>query len=331
MPNLTVPVQGVANALATSLDLDFAAGMLGAKPWHGEIADTRPHKGKTVIIPWTDPAKKFEKFLGPNVTNPWTINAIQTTSEPWKDSLDIDRDEMLENVYMDYRDAGRSMGEQAAMLPCDMVALALRTGGSSFGSFTWYDGKPAFAEDHPVDPRGNLPGTWRNLFKGKPFSEQSILEVWEAMAAGVMMPNGRHVSVMCNKVGVSGANFAKARKFLENSMVIQAIQSAAGPAAAFGATDNVWKGVLTPVLMETLSEVVNKVPGELDVWYMWDDRRVKPVRYYEIKKPTTTPLFSDTDAYLRTVNKYLYMGEAHGVAVVRAPWFIARVEPGVGP
>lgn len=329
-PNLNVPVQGNANILQAQIDLQYKQGIDEAKPWGKAIATERDYsRGKTIILPWTEPVKRFSKFLGEFKANPWIVDAIQTTSEPWQDNISVDRYETLENVYMDVSDTARSLGIQAAKLGDDMIALALRSSGaSSTRPFIWYDGKPVFDELHPIDPRGVIPGTWKNLYKGVPLTTQGLIDVIQQAAAGVVLPNGRRMSVRFNKLGVSGKYIATAQELCKNDLVIRAIASTLVPGGAFGASNNVLKGMLEPVIMDELADEIEGVPGEPDVFYLWDDTRTKPMQIYWIRRPYTTPVFNDADLQVRKENAYYYLAEGHGVAVVKAPWFIARCEPG---
>ncbi len=334
MSNLNLPVQGNSQILVTQLDLRYRQGFDTAVPWYktlaGEIGWSR---GQTVVMPWNEPAKRFEKFTGEFKLDPWVVDAIQAYSEPWRSNIEVDRYAYIENIYMQVGDQAASLGRQAAKLPDDMLALALRTSGASQTTpFVWYDGQPVFSEVHPNDPRNPVPGqSWANLFKGKPLTTQNIIDVWEAMADGVVLPNGRRINAYCNKIGVSPRYGMQIKKLLENERIIDTLQSTVVPGGAFGATANVLKGALSPVIMDTLSDNIQGTAGEPDVWYMWDDTKVMPATVYWIMKAKVTPMFNDNDAYLRAKNKYLYLGEGHAVAVITAPWFIARVEPNPGP
>jgi hypothetical protein len=331
-PNLNIPVQGNANILNAQVDLRYKQGFDSALPWTKQIANEIGYsKGKTIILPWTESAKRYEPFTGEFVTHPWIVDAIQTQSVPWKLNVSADRDDVVENVLMSINDEAMSMGVQSALLPCDFIALALRrTGSSSSTPFVWYDGLPVFSETHPVDPRGVISGTWKNLFKGLPLTHQNVIDVYQQMCVGIKLPNGRQINVRPNKIGASGKYAMLLEEICKNSLVIKAIASTLAPAGAYGAIDNVLRGKLEPVIMDELAQDIAGAPGEEDVWYMWDDRRTKPVTVYWVKRPYVTPLISDTDAYLRSVNAYIWAGEAHGVAVVTAPWFMGRIEPGEG-
>lgn len=329
-PNLNIPVQGNANILQAQLDLQYKQGIDEARPWYANLASERDYsRGKTVILPWTEPVKRFSKFTGEFKVNPWIVDALQVTSEAWQDNISVDRHETIENVYMDISDAARSLGIQAKKLPDDMIALALRTSGASqTRPFVWYDGKPVFDEQHPIDPRGVIPGTWKNLYKGVPLTTEGLIDVIQQAAAGVTLPNGRRMSVRFNKLGVSGKYIATAQELCKNDLVIRAISSALVPGGAFGASNNVLKGMLEPVIMDELADEIEGVPGEPDVFYLWDDSRTKPCEVYWIRRPYTTPVFNDADLAVRKENAYYYLAEGHAVAVVKAPWFIARCEPG---
>lgn len=330
-PNLNIPVKGNVNILNGLLDLRYKQGFDQAKPWTGLVASEVSYtKGKTVVMPWTEPAKRFSRFLGEFKSNPWIVDAIQTTSEPWQSNIEVDRYETIENAIMQFGDTAVSLGVQAKLLGCDMLALALRTAGSSSATpFLWYDDLPVFSEVHPVDPRGVVPGTWRNLFKGYPLTHQNVIDIYGMMCGTIKLPNGRQVNCRPNKIGASGKYAMVLEEICKNSLIIKAIQGIT--AQAFGAVDNVLRGKLEPVIMDELSQEIEGVPGEEDVWYMWDDSRTKPMTLYWIQKPYVTPITSDTDYGVRKANAYAYLGEGHGVGAVTAPWFIGRVEPSEGP
>jgi len=333
-PNLNIPIQGNTNIINSVIDVRYTEGFGQAKPWIGEIADEVMYtRGATVIMSWTEEAKRFREFDGEFRLDPWIVDAIQTTAKPWQSNIGVDRYEQIENVYMSIISQAKTLGRQAALLPCDWASLALRTNGSSSSRpFLWYDGLPAFSETHPVDPRGVIGGTWRNLYKGLPFTHQNIIDVYQSMCVGVVLPNGRQVNVRPTKLGVSGKYIIQAKKFCESDLIVSAIQSSVIPGQqAFGAERNPIQGMLAPVVMNELTQTIRDVPGEPDVWYMWDDSVVKPLTVYWILKPYVTPIVSDTDGLVRTTNTYMYLAEAHGVCVVKAPWYIARIEPGIGP
>ncbi len=329
-PNLNVPVQGNANILISQLDLRYREGFDKAQSWAKEIAEERSYtKGKTVILPWNDPAKRLSRFKAEFKTNPWIVNALQTTSEPWQSNIAVDRYETIENIYMDVGLQAKSLGNQCALLADDTIALALRTAGSSSATpFLWYDGEPVFSEQHPIDPHGVIPGTWKNLYKGVGLNTSDIIDVIQQAAVGVKLPNGRQVSVRFNKCGVSGKYIAIAKEIFSNDLVIRAIAAAVAPNGAYGASNNVLKGMIEPVIMDQLAQEIEGIPGEEDVFYLWDDRFLKPVTTYYIRRPYTTPIFNDADGMVRKENSYFYLAEGHAVSVVTAPWFIARCEPG---
>jgi len=334
-PNLSVPVQANSNALITILDTRFRAGFekAQAETWNKQLADEQTYKkGKTIVVPWSEPARRYSRYVGEFVVNPWIVSAVQTTSEPWQSNIMIDRDELIENVLMDVGPQVSSLGVQSAKLPDDIAALALRTAGSSSATpFVWYDGKPVFAEDHPIDPRGFVSGTWRNLFKGLTLSQANVVAVWSALANGVRLPNGRHIQCRPNKLGVSPKWELTARKICESDLIVEAITSTLVPNGAFAATQNNLKGMLTPVVMPELDQTIEGIPGEPDVWYLWDDRYMKPMTIYWIKKPVVVPVVNDADMRVNELNSYAYVGRAHGVGLINAPWVIGRVEPGIGP
>jgi phage major head subunit gpT-like protein len=332
--NLNLPVQGNAQILNTVVDLRYREGFENAKPWIGALADEQDYtRGKTVIIPWTDPAPRFAKFTGEFIEHPWIVDAIQTSSDPWQSNIAVDMDERIENVYMDISSQARSLGTQAKMLPCDMAALALRTQGSSSSTpFVWYDGQPAFSEVHPIDPKGLLPGTWANLFKGLPFTYENVRLVYETLCQGVVLPNGRQINVRPNKLGVPGKYILQAKEICHNDLIVRSVTTGTNTlGGSFAAINNILKGMMEPVVMNELTQTIEGIPGEPDVWYMWDDSVVKPMTMYWIRRAYVTPFTNDADYALRKANKYVYGGRGHAVGLIKAPWYIARIEPGIGP
>jgi hypothetical protein len=62
-PNLNIPVQGNANILNAQVDLRYKQGFDSALPWTKQIANEIGYsKGKTIILPWTESAKRYEPF-----------------------------------------------------------------------------------------------------------------------------------------------------------------------------------------------------------------------------------------------------------------------------
>ena len=150
------------------------------------------------------------------------------------------------------------------------------------------------------------------------------------MCVGIKLPNGRQINVRPNKIGASGKYAMLLNEITQMDAVIKAIASPVAPNGAYGPVPNVLKGRLQPVIMNELAQDIEGLPGEEDVWYLWDDTVTKPVTLYWIRKPYVTPIVSDTDLGVRQQNAYYYLGEGHGVACVTAPWFIGRMEPGLG-
>lgn len=326
LPNLQVPVQARVNLLISALDFKFRAGFASHKPWYGQMSEDKGAAGKTIVLPWADPCKRFSRFLGEFKVNPFILNAISTDCAPWHNNLLIDRDDALDQAFSIWEDQAKDMGVQSVKLGDDWTSLALRQNGATQPGFVWYDGKGVFDEAHPVDPRGVVSGTWRNLFKGVPPTTQNVIDVATSMMQGVKLPNGRTLAVRPTKIACSGALYYAFKEILKNDLVIRAINTAAGAGAGFGAATNVLKGEIEPVICETLAEDIEGIPGEPNVWYMYDDRYYKPCTTYWRRKPIVTPIISDADARVAELNAYIYQGRAHGTTLVSAPWWIARCE-----
>lgn len=319
-PFIGRPTAANQNLITSSLDLDYAKGFKGAKPWSKEIVAEKSSSGRIVVIPWAEPAKKFERFQGEWKVNPYVLDATSAKCEPWQNWLGIDRNDAFSVQYGLLQGQAEDMGYQAAKLSDDWTALALRNGGASFNNYLWYDGLSVFNAAHPVNPHvGVASGIWKNLFTVTPLTLDNIIAVWNSMASTIKLPNGRLLDVRPNKLLCSGANFLKAKELLKTDYFARALN------AASGATSQNWlNGLIEPVDCPELGE---QGGNEALTWYLMDDRRFKPINCYYLQKPRVIPLVNDSDAFVQANNSWFYKGEADGCAVVWGAWFIARCEP----
>lgn len=243
---------------------------------------------------------RMRKWLGERVVNNFRTIIHRMKHEDWESTVEVERNDILDDKLNIYRPLLEDMGRQAARLWDDLLVDAINNGDTALG----FDGQYFFDTDHPTDPTVPTSASQSNRFTARPLTDDNY--AWGRMQMmGWMGGDGRRLGVVPNILLV-GPELEVTAKRIINSDVL--------PLGANGAfQQNVLRGTAQVVVMQELTGAT---------WYLADTRNtMRPFIIQRRQQPKFVALDNPTDDSVFWRKKYHYGADARGAAGY-GPWFL---------
>ncbi len=288
-------------ALYTTFTVLFLQGRGSASPVAGQIASIRnvTTREAKFIIPGQ--LGRMRKWIGERVAQNINAQDIKLAVEDYEATVEVQRNDILDDQIGIYSDMIQDLGKQAAFLKDDLVTDALMAGETNLA----YDGQYFFDTDHPLDMNNAGAGVQANLFTSRALTEANYAYV-RAQGALLRGPDGRAMRINFNTLVVGPSKEVEARRIVESK---QSFDSSTG-----GPRDNVLLGTAKVTVLPEITD---------DSWYLLaTGDAVKPIILLVRQEPKLVRKDDDKDesAFWRKI--YHYGVDARMVAGY-GPWWLA--------
>lgn len=298
--------------------------------WSDGLLSICPESTETIEVFWVEVIPQFEKWLKSQKTwNGVNVRGYQAHSEAWHDSILIDRRKTLVDNMRILPKAVEHLGRNTKKFYDRLTKTALqlgKTGGSTwdlnslFTAYLFYDGKAAFASDHPVNVDDASLGTWSNLRKGAPLTTDNLDAGIELMGT-IQLPNGDSMGVSPTHLIVSSGKKRTGLRLTETDMIGRLVDGLAGSASAENNITKMKTKNNYPLELVVADDLSNE-PG---VWYLADKSMGRePLTCWEVQAPRPAP--QNGQPVPQNAEVY-FSQEAHAGVAISNPPFIQRNEP----
>lgn len=298
--------------------------------WSEGLFGVSPESTDTIEVFWVEVIPQFEKWLKSQKTwNGVNARGYQAHSEPWHDSLLIDRRKTLVDQMRVLPRAVDNLARNTKKFYDRLFKTCLqrgKTGGSTwdlvstFDPYLWYDGKAAFASDHPVNIDDSSLGVWSNLRKGSPLTTDNLDAAIE-QGGTILLPNGDPMGVNFTHLIVSSGKKRTGLRLTETDMIGRLVDGLAGSASQENNITKMKTKNNYPLELVVADDLSNE-PG---VWYLMDRSEGREaVTCWQVQGPRPAP----NNGIPMPNNAEMYFSqEAHAGMAISNPPFIQRNEP----
>ena len=227
----------------------FLSTFRAQNTWYQELATVRDTDTLEEIYLYISTLPRMRKWLGERVAQNFRTILSRLKSEDWESTVEVERNDILDDRLNIYRPMLEDMGRQAARLWDDLIVTAINNGHTALG----FDGQYFFDVDHPSDPTSPLSGSQANYFTGMPLTIDNYALGRRYMQQWVGA-DGRPLGIVPNILLVSPENEVQARRIINADTY---------PISGFGNQLNVLKGSATVVTIGDLTG---------PAWYLLDTR-----------------------------------------------------------
>lgn len=146
------------NAVFTSFQADYKAGMLAAQPIYNRIAMTVPSASKEEDYGWLGQSTGLREWIGDKHLKGLRAHGFTIRNRDFEHTVTVARNDMEDDRVGVLSSAFKLMGQDTALHP-DRLCFGLLASGSTTKC---YDGQYFFDTDHPLDPDDPAAGTVSN-------------------------------------------------------------------------------------------------------------------------------------------------------------------------
>jgi phage major head subunit gpT-like protein len=304
------PIRTAADtdALFYAFDLRFQAGLRRVAPWWSQVAQEVPSSGALNKYPWLADFQPLKQWVTERTIENIALRSYSLSNLDWEKTIGVPRNAILDDLLGVYGDRFEHLGYQASKLPDDLIASAIKGGGSA----TTYDGQAFFSTAHPVNPDISSLGTQSNNVTSAALSYDTYWAQRDAFRA-LKGEDGREMGLIPDLLVVPPQLEKTAKAILEGEMIIQS--NTASPASA-AAPSNVAKNTARVLVIDQLS-------ANATTWYlMCTQFPIKPFIFQNRQSPVFTQLTAPTDMPVFMRKEFLYGVDARGNSGYGL-WFMA--------
>lgn len=289
------------DAIFYGFDLRFQGAVKAAQPLWQRIADEIPSMGREERYPWLDRIPKFREWVGERVIQNIAARFQTIVNKDYELTLEVDRNDILDDKIGLFNPKVDMMGQQAAYLPDDLIFAALVAATAQ----VVYDGQYFFDTDHPVNMDDPASATQSNSLS------LALNSANYAAARAAMMSfkgaDGRPLNIVPNLLMVPPALEQTARQIVNADMIPQQL-TLTGPAYAGVPVSNVMKGTADVLVAPQLA-------GTDTTWYLFDTTKpMKPFIYQNRQAPQFTFLNRPDSENLFFRKKFIFGADARAAA-----------------
>ncbi len=139
--------------LFTGFKASFLAGLGTAPSDHGSFVTTTSSTTAAEEYGWLGEMPGMRQWIGDRVLNNLKEYGFTIRNQDFEDTVQVPRNAIEDDRYGVYATPMQALGRASGAHPCELSYAALVNGFTTIG----YDGKPLFADDHPVlDANGSM-------------------------------------------------------------------------------------------------------------------------------------------------------------------------------
>lgn len=301
----------VIDAIFYSFGTQFQAAYDSQTPWADKLCTQVPSNGRENRYAWLDKLPVMREWVGERQIQNAIARGYSIVNKDWELTVEVDRNDILDDNLGVYTPIVASMGVQAKLWPDYRCAEVLQLGTS----LTAFDGQAFFSTSHPKNIDDSAAGTYSNLYAGTALTAANYNTVRSAMLSYVGR-DGKTLNVRPNLLVVPPQLEQTARQILNADFIAPA--AALGMNAANVVQTNTLKGSAELLVVPQLS-------NEPGVWYLLDTTKpVKPMLFQTRKAPELIPYVNPADPELFRRKKFVYGVDSRGECGFTLPFLMAR-------
>lgn len=291
-----------------------------APTWSDSIVTTESSDTENYEVSWVEVLPEMEKWVATKTIHGTNVRGFTAKNEPWQTAIGIDRRKTLVDLHRVLPQQVEMMGRNVKKYKDNKTKVVLQNGkvsGATFDNYLWYDKKPAFAINRPVNIGKPALGVWQNLYTGRPL-DVGNLEFGIQQMAGLLTPNGVDAwGIIPNVLLVPGTLGQVGKRLTGNDLLGRIFEKIAPAGFAAASESNPFQGELKLVIADDLS-------NEPNVWYLLDTRFMKkPISHFQVQAPTEAP---NNGIMMPGTHEVVYSYEANGSFFIGQCQAIARFE-----
>lgn len=301
--------------LFNSFNSIYQSGYTSATPFWNQIATLKPSTTQQETYYWADRVARLRPWVGERQMRSISSLFQTITNVDFEDSIEVDRNKILDDTYGVYDFPIRDLGRAAAKWPDTLFFNPEGTGLLQVGQSTpCFDGANFFDTVHPWDTyKGQVTSTNQQNYwasgMGLTFDNYQTVRATMMQYKGA---DGLPLNVMPNLLVVPPQLEVTARLIAEANSVAP---GTLGANAQVGANDN--------VLFNTAKVLV--IPDLISAtqWYLLDTSKgIKPFVFQQRQAPVQVALKDATSENVFKRKKYVFGVDTRGAAV-GGLWFLA--------
>jgi phage major head subunit gpT-like protein len=245
------------SALNQRFNILFESSVKAASVAWQKLAVETTSVTKTEHYPISGAAPKMREWLGERQAKNIANYDLSITNKKYESTVEVGVEDVEDDRYGIYDSQIRDQGEQAGLLPQDLLVSLIVNGQTTL----CYDGQYFFDTDHPVNPNDSSLSTQSNVLTSSALTEPNYQAARTRMF-GFKDENGSIISVNPGLLVVPAALEGTAKKILFGDNI----------SVASGSTQtNVQKGTAELMVLPQLDA------SSTTTWYLFDaSRSVKP-------------------------------------------------------
>lgn len=301
----------VLDAIFYNFGLQYQAAYDSQTPWADKCCTTIPSNGRENRYAWLDKLPAMREWVGERQIQNAIARGYSIVNKDWELTVEVDRNDILDDNLGVYSPIVSSMGVQARLWPDYRCAEVLQLGTSLLA----FDGQPFFSDSHPINIDDAAAGTYDNNFAGTALTAANYNTVRSTMIS-YLGRDGKTLNVRPTLLIVPPQLEQTARQILNADFTAPA--AAFGQNAAGGFQSNVLKGSAELLVVPQLS-------NEPTTWYLLDTSKpVKPMVWQLRKAPELIPYVNPADPELFRRKKFVYGVDSRGECGFTLPFLAAR-------
>ena len=290
-------------ALHTQYSGIYQAAYDAAEIIHPQITTPTPSNSADNTYGWMAKLPKMREWLGERVVHRLAGHGFKIANKKFELTLAVSRDDFDDDNLGQYTPVARSIGEEAAKHPDDLLFDRMING--HLATAECFDGQNFFDTDHPIDMFDSASATQSNYITSSTLSQDNLFAN-RALMAAFKGENGRPLRVMPNVLVVPPALEKLARTILAANTV-----STGG--------ENISANLMGYIVVPELGgDATND-----KTWYLLDTRKaIRPFVFQTRRKTEFVQKFDMNDENVVMRDEYLWAASGR-YNVGYGPWFLA--------
>lgn len=303
----------IIDAIFYSFNQQFQGAYDAMETWFGNIATQVPSSGRENRYAWLDKLPVMREWVGERQIQNAVARGYSIVNKDWELTVEVDRNDILDDNLGVYSPIVSSMGSQARLWPDYLIADMLQAGITN----TCFDGQAFFSASHPKNIDDTGAGTYSNRLTTTALNAANYQTARQTMMSYAGR-DGKPLNVRPNLLVVPPQLEAAGRQILNSDFVAPA--AALGMNAASVMQSNVLKGSANLLVVPQLS-------NEPANWYLADTTKaVKPMVFQLRKAPELITYVNPSDPELFRRKKFVYGVDSRGNAGYTLPFLALRAE-----
>lgn len=212
----------------------FQTAFASAPSFVDRVAMTVPSTSRATLHGWMDKMPDVREWIGPRVIQNAKLQRRLIENKKYELTIGIPEDDIEDDQVGLYTPQVQMMGQSMAQFADKQIAALINANPLA------YDGKPFWAEDHPVNTYDSGMGTQSNIVDG-PLSEDTWEEALATMAE-FMGADGNAMGILGTALMVPTRLQGTARRIMNGAFYPKLVAGGTLGDGDVGVQANIWQG-----------------------------------------------------------------------------------------